>query len=54
MTGGNKLVSFEAIKVAKEPARVSFHTDDGKKVNFVSKKYIPRSVRVTFFAKKSK
>jgi len=45
-------VTFTASRVVSKPAVISFHTKDGKVVEFKGHKDVPKPVKVTFFAKK--
>lgn len=47
-------VSFKATKIVSKPAKVSFQTRDGKEVVFKKKTDVPKSVQVSFLAKRKK
>jgi len=47
-------VSFRASKIVSKPAKVSFHTRDGREISFKAHKDVPRSVKVEFFAERKK
>ena len=48
------IVSFPAHKRVKEPVRVAFVTESGKKVSFPAHKKIKEPVQVKFIAKDHK
>lgn len=47
-------VTFKATKIVSKPAKVSFLTSRGKVVEFIAKKDLPKTVRVTFLTRKKK
>jgi hypothetical protein len=54
MTGKKQTIRFRAVKVVKEPTKVSFTTKDGKKITFSATKAVEKPVTVTFKAKRKK
>ena len=54
MSERRQTIKFKAVKVVKEPTKISFVTKDGEKVSFSATKAVEKPVNVEFKAQRKK
>ena len=52
MSDRKQTIKFKAVRVIKEPTKISFITKDGEHVSFTATKAVEKNVNVKFKAKR--